>query len=103
MTPRQIYTAMLVSRTHLGNATYQRLIVPVDIGGAAGVNGYSFLRNGRQLWTLWNYDGNSYVVTLPGIGYSVMDYMGNKVQVSPSGTLTIGLHNTPFVYVEWSQ
>jgi hypothetical protein len=103
MTPRQIYTALLVSRTQLRNATYQRLIVPVDIGGAPGVNGYSFLRNGRQLWTLWNYDGNSYVATLPGIGYSVMDYMGNSVQVSPSGTLTIGLQNTPFVYVEWSQ
>lgn len=84
----QALDAFKVARNKLGTATYVGEVASGDVG-SAGVKGYKFTSNGKNLWVIWSLDGGAKNVTLPGTPAAITDALGANQPASASFQLTV--------------
>jgi hypothetical protein len=75
--PKLAYYAYHTATSQLGNAAFQRILSPAELGDES-IEAYLFLR-GNPLYVLWSTESFPESVSLPGSSARVTDYVGNLV------------------------
>jgi len=102
-TPRPVFTAYATSSAMLGGATFERNLTSADFGSVTGVRGYSFIREGKRIWTIWSIHNTTKVLTLSALPAAAYNHLGVLMTVEANRQLTLSAPGSMFTYVVWDQ